>query len=113
VALSLPLGLASAQGVAPREVHCVATATVGCSEEGICISDLLVRRKPVVFNLARKKFSSEMGRGRITQVYDDPRSGRHVLVLSAAPASADYAIDNDWQSANFNGVIYDCRIVRK
>jgi hypothetical protein len=66
-----------------------------------------------VFNLARKRFSSEMGNGRITQVYDNPKTGRHVLVLSAAPASADFAIASDWQSANFNGVVYECRIARK
>ena len=93
----------------PRKLACTAIAAGGCSPEGICVGAPLLNQKPVIFDLERMRFRSIQGRGKITQTFRDPASGETTLILSAAPASADFPVAADWKSAAYQGKRYECR----
>lgn len=102
--------LADGEHREPSVVRCKATSNIGCDENGICIADNVRDRHPITFKLRSKRFSSNLGSGRITQEWDLP-DGRHTISVSAPPASGEFVFSQDWLSAYGRGSIgYACEI---
>lgn len=114
VALITGTGAAQAAGTAtPRVIACTLSSAGGCGEDGMCMVGPVRQDNFVItFDLARQRFSSPWGRGRITRLWEH-HDGTHRMALSSPPAGAELTFSSDWSQGGRDEAGYSCRIVRR
>ena len=106
-------GTAAAGNERPAMIRCKMDFVMGCSDEGICISDAINDLSPITFDLKANRYSSSKGRGHIDMQWNKD-DGRLAINVSAPPATGEFVFSSDWKNGYADSsIVYACEILRR